>query len=196
MNQPKLPDGFPDSSSDSSPDEPPSPLAQPLVVELENKQTVVDLDSIFAGSTLGDHLVQLAEGVLGGEGITRGEVSIALVDDREIHELNNAYLQHDYPTDTLSFLLDSDDGGVIGQVIVSTETALRGAEVGRRTNEEYGVRDEVALYVAHATLHLVGYDDHDPIDRGRMRAAEVRYLGQCGFAAPAALEDSSLETLG
>jgi probable rRNA maturation factor len=47
--------------------------------------------------------------ILGNYGITRGEVSIAVVGDAQMHELNRRYLEHDYPTDVLSFVLDRDD---------------------------------------------------------------------------------------
>lgn len=184
------------------PDEPPSPLGHPLVVELEDKQHILDLAATDSDSatSLADRLTHLATRVLQGEGVKFGELSIALVDDPEMQQLNRQYLDHDYPTDTLSFLLDQADQGVIGQVIISTETAARAADLAHRSSlqadSSYSVVDEVALYVAHATLHLVGYDDHDPIDRGRMRAAEARYLAETGFRPPVSLEDSTLETLG
>ena len=61
------------------------------------------------------------------------QVSIAVVDDPTIHELNRRFLQHDYPTDVLSFVLEQQDGRLEGEVIVSTDTAV--AQAG-----EYGVQ--------------------------------------------------------
>ena len=48
--------------------------------------------------------------VLKDAGIGDGEISIAIVDDAEMHALNRKYLDHDYPTDVLSFVLEEEDG--------------------------------------------------------------------------------------
>ena len=44
-----------------------------------------------------------AQAVLGGEGIKEAGISLAFVDNPTIHRLNQRYLQHDEPTDVLSF---------------------------------------------------------------------------------------------
>ena len=61
-----------------------------------------------------------------------------------IHELNRRYLNHDWPTDVLSFTLDDDDDGLAGEIIVSADTATVAAE-------RYGwkMADEILLYVIH-----------------------------------------------
>ena len=48
--------------------------------------------------------------VLGRVAYESATVSVAIVDDPTIHGLNRQYLEHDYPTDVLSFVLE-DDGG-------------------------------------------------------------------------------------
>lgn len=116
-------------------------------------------------------LVAAVRLILERAGIQAGSVSLAIVDDATIHQLNRRYLQHDYPTDVLSFLLNSSPGRVDGEVIVSADTA---AEAGMR----YGWRldDEVLLYVIHGILHLVGYDDQTSADSTAMREQERYYL--------------------
>lgn len=56
-----------------------------------------------------DLLRQGVERVLTSEGIEQADVSLAIVDDREIHRVNREFLGHDYPTDVISFLLSSPD---------------------------------------------------------------------------------------
>ena len=92
---------------------------------------------------------------------------MAAVDDRTIHQLNRRYLDHDYPTDVLSFVLEEGPGTVEGEIIVSGDTAAASAP-------GYGwpAQDELLLYVIHGMLHLVGYDDKSPADAARMRQAE------------------------
>lgn len=55
-----------------------------------------------------DLLRRAAQTVLEGEGIFEAELSLAVVDDPEMHRLNREYLQHDYPTDVLTFRLDDE----------------------------------------------------------------------------------------
>ena len=114
--------------------------------------------------------------VLRGESIAAATISLAVVDDPTMRELNRRYLEHDYDTDVLSFLLDDDDGRLDGEVIVSADTALlRAAEYG------WSGAHEMLLYVIHGTLHLTGYDDHSDEDRATMRRLEMKYLKELGL---------------
>lgn len=118
-------------------------------------------------------LVKIASLILTDHGVSQGELSIALVDDPTIRDLNKKYLNHDWETDVISFVLDSDETSLSGQLIVSTDTARNmAAELGSTFEEE------LALYVAHGTLHLVGFDDLDDASAKTMRAAEKEYLQQ------------------
>jgi len=108
-------------------------------------------------------------------------ISIVLCDDRTIHELNIRYLGHDHPTDVLSFNLSADEGGgergkgLVGEIIISVETAERNAKRFRQTLEQ-----ELLRLAVHGTLHLLGYDDATPEQRRRMRWKERKYLKLVG----------------
>ena len=101
--------------------------------------------------------------MLEGEAISRATLSIAVVSDRAIRPLNRRYLQHDYATDVLSFLLDSGPGWLDGEIIVSADTAASQAP-----QYDSSAEAELLLYVIHGALHLVGYDDTTPAERKRM----------------------------
>lgn len=117
--------------------------------------------------------------VLASSGFTVGNISIAVVDDPTMHELNNQYLKHDYPTDVLSFVLDDSTHTLDGEVIVSADTAIReAAEAG------WPAENELLLYVIHGSLHLIGHDDHDPTEQAEMYAAEANCLKQLGLNLP------------
>jgi probable rRNA maturation factor len=134
-----------------------------LEVELANRQTrhAVNTDSLLAAARL----------VLQEEGISRATVSIAVVCDRAIRPLNRRYLQHDYATDVLSFLLDSGPGWLEGEIVVSADTAATQAP-----QYDSSTQDELLLYVIHGALHLVGYDDTTPTARKRLLARQRRHL--------------------
>lgn len=138
-------------------------------IDVTNEQSRVPVDQRRLRAAIGS--------ILADAGIKDATISVALVDDPTIHELNRRYLDHDYPTDVLSFVLEEGPGTVEGEVIVSGDTAARSAP-------GYGwqAEDELLLYVIHGTLHLVGYDDKSPADAARMRQAESRYLAQFGLA--------------
>jgi probable rRNA maturation factor len=119
-----------------------------------------------------------AQRVLEQSAIAAADISIAVVDDSRMHDLNRQYLEHDYPTDVLSFVLefDADEQSLDGEVIVSADYAAREAA-------RYGwtVNDELLLYVLHGCLHLVGHDDMTPAAKQAMREAEARLLGDFGL---------------
>lgn len=134
-----------------------------LSIEISNQQTSVEFDA--------QRMHRAAEAILGDAGITDAQLSIALVDDATIHELNRRFLQHDYPTDVLSFVLERDATRLEGEVIASAQTAQRTA-----AQYDWSADDELLLYVIHGTLHLVGRDDATPADQAAMRRDEGRYL--------------------
>lgn len=113
---------------------------------------------------------------LGREGIGRAEVSITLVDNARIHELNRLHLQHDWPTDIITFDLSESDEAIEGELIISAEMAI---ECAKRCGSDPTA--ELALYVAHGLLHLLGEDDHDPDDLARMQAREREWLTAIGL---------------
>jgi probable rRNA maturation factor len=114
----------------------------------------------------------IARAVIEGQGISDYEISLAFVDDPTIHRLNLRYLQHDEPTDVLSFpLSDAGSKKLSGELVI-------GAEVGLARSREHGhdVQHELGLYVIHGLLHLCGFDDHDAADAEAMRERERHYL--------------------
>lgn len=111
---------------------------------------------------------RLARCILRGEGAGAASLSFAFVDDREIRKLNRKFLRHDFATDVLAFRLDGD---VLGEVVISTDYAAKEARKRGIPWEE-----ELLRYVAHGTLHLLGYDDHDPRKKRIMWKRQEEYL--------------------
>ena len=120
--------------------------------------------------------ISVARMILDDFGFDQSEISIALVDDPTIRDLNKQYLNHDYETDVISFVLEESDTALTGQLLVSTDTAEKmGQKIG------VPMQHEVLLYVIHGMLHLVGFDDTDPESAEKMRAAEADYLSRFGI---------------
>src|SRR6476469_8499389 len=134
-------------------------------IELKNEQSKHKVDA--------SQLTEAARYVLLDSEFSSATVSLAVVDDEMMQELNRRYLNHDWPTDVLSFVLDASDGHLEGEIVISADTAAAAAtEVG------WPAAAEQLLYVIHGTLHLAGYNDESPAEAAQMRAAEARYLEQ------------------
>ena len=120
---------------------------------------------------------EVVRAVLDGEGVADAEVSLAFVDNATIHRLNQRYLQHDEPTDVLSFpLSEPNSRRLAGELVIGAEVALAQAQ-----ERSHDVQAELALYVIHGLLHLCGYDDHEPEDAAAMRERERHYLQVLGL---------------
>jgi probable rRNA maturation factor len=139
-----------------------------LRIVISNQQELVPVDESRLRRTL--------LGILRDASVASGELSVAIVDDATMRPLNRQFLDHDYATDVLSFLLEREADRLEGEVIVSAETALRCAEQYTWTPE-----NELLLYVIHGALHLVGYDDHGDEALGQMRDRERYYLAKLGL---------------
>lgn len=140
-------------------------------IEISNEQDQLDLSP--------DWLEEIVRQTLVQEQVREATISVAVVDNATIWRLNRRHLQHDYPTDVLSFLLESDPvelpatgprgGGrtLEGEVIVSAEMALQTA-----AQYHWQGTDELCLYLVHGLLHLCGYDDLNPEEQLVMRGRE------------------------
>ena len=120
---------------------------------------------------------EVARAVLSGENVAEYEISLAFVDNPTIHRLNKQYLDHDEPTDVLSFpLSDPSAKKLAGELILGVEVAREQA-----VQRGHDAQAELALYVIHGLLHLCGYDDKSPAAAHQMRARERHYLSLLGL---------------
>ena len=109
-------------------------------------------------------------------GFTTGVIGIRITDNATIHHCNCQFMDHDYPTDVISFGYDLCPPRLEGEMIVSVEMARhRAQDVGWSSDSE------LLLYVVHGTLHIAGMDDQDAKSRAAMRAAEQQVLISLGI---------------
>jgi probable rRNA maturation factor len=109
-------------------------------------------------------------------GLGYGEVSLSIVGDREMRALNREWRGKDKATDVLSFPSGEARGGLLGDVIISIETARRQAEKGG-----WPLTVELRRLLAHGLLHCTGHDHETPSDAARMARAERKLLGRDGM---------------
>lgn len=111
--------------------------------------------------------------------LPEAELSVVLTDDSGIQELNRDYRHKDKPTDVLAFAMREGEvppgmepqDELLGDVVISLETACRQAAERRRTPLA-----EVTFLLAHGLLHLVGYDHQNDEEEREMNAATRRLV--------------------
>jgi probable rRNA maturation factor len=137
-----------------------------MTVEIHNLQTHIPIDL---------KLVERAALTCAEEEAL--DLSISLVDDQAIREVNARHLDRDRPTDVIAFDYQAEAGGISGEVIVSAECARAEAEARGHDPVE-----ELLLYVVHGIMHLRGFDDKNGDDAKRMWKAQNRVMKRLGFS--------------
>ena len=107
----------------------------------------------------------------GEKGEVRGELSIVLVDDEFIHDLNRRFLKKDRSTDVIAFPFGEEEEGPWGEIYISEDRVKIQAL-------EYHVpfQEELIRLIIHGVLHLLGYEDRTAESRKLMEKKENHYL--------------------
>jgi len=139
-----------------------------MPIEIHNLQSFIDVDL--------DLIIKAVELAADQKD---PDISISIVDDKAIHEVNKEHLDHDFPTDVISFDYrdESEAADLSGEMIVSGERAYRIAS-DRKTDPVA----ELALYIIHGVLHLKGMDDQEPDDAKVMWRLQNTHLTSLGFS--------------
>ncbi|MBN8247725.1 MAG: rRNA maturation RNase YbeY, partial [Verrucomicrobia bacterium] len=115
---------------------------------------------------------RLATDYLASEGRT-AELAIHFISARRSALLNGRHLNHEGPTDILTFDLGSTERHLRGELYICVAEAVRQAPL-------FGApwREELLRYVLHGLLHLQGHDDQDPVRRRAMKRVENRLVAR------------------
>jgi len=126
-----------------------------MSISIQNRQKLLTVDVGRVRRSLKRLLKEL--------GFKDSEVSLLLVDDDQIREINMNYLQRDRPTNVISFAMTEGAFGdvhpeILGDIILSVETAARDAMAC-----DIDFMDEVEFLLIHGLLHLLGYN-HENVE--------------------------------
>lgn len=145
-----------------------------MEIFIDNRQTNIEIS---------DEAYDLFEKVVKESLLVEGktldyEVSISLVDNEEIRDLNREYRDVDSETDVLSFPMEDEFGigvSLLGDIIISVEKALE-----QSLDFGHSLERELAYLTAHSMFHLMGYDHMNYEEKETMREKEkcvMRNLG-------------------
>lgn len=101
------------------------------------------------------------------------EICISFVDDKLIKELNKTYRNINRATDVLSFPQNGPDYSILGDIVISVDTAKRHA-LKYGNNYEF----EIKKLIVHGILHLLGFDHKKKKETAIMRDKEKQLLAQ------------------
>jgi probable rRNA maturation factor len=108
------------------------------------------------------------------------EVSIAIIDDEAMRNLNRKFRKKNKTTDVLTFPADDSDadpqakGRPLGDIVISLDQARRQA-----ATQKHSIATEIRYLILHGTLHALGYDH--ATDIGEMNALEVEVREKVGL---------------
>jgi rRNA maturation RNase YbeY len=113
-----------------------------------------------------------------------GEISILIISDKEMHQLNQSTRQVDESTDVLTFPAPEFAEGELGDIAIAIGFVERGASA-----RQVPLSHEAAFLAIHGALHLAGFDDHTEEDLSRMVVEMNRAAAAVGIK-----EDQSWES--
>ncbi|HZK00441.1 MAG TPA: rRNA maturation RNase YbeY [Tissierellaceae bacterium] len=137
---------------------------------IDNRQSLIEVN---------EEISNLLEKVLKESLLVEGigleyEISISLVNNDEIRELNREYRGLDRETDVLSFPMEDDFSqglALLGDIIISVEKALeQSIEFG------HSLERELAYLACHSMFHLMGYDHMEEDEKEEMRKKEKQVM--------------------
>jgi probable rRNA maturation factor len=116
---------------------------------------------------------------------SNAELSIVIVDDEEMADLNWEYRQVDSSTDVLSFPMREGEFGdvqpdILGDIVVSAPTAQVMAQ-----SRQISLQEVMDLLLVHGVLHLLGYDHADEDEARLMDEKTLEVLRELGYSAEA-----------
>ncbi|BCS81273.1 rRNA maturation RNase YbeY [Anaerocellum diazotrophicum] len=156
-----------------------------MKIFIQNQQDKVDIDQHIS-KIIEESIVNTIKVFLEEE---KFEISVLIVDNSFIKDLNRNYRNVDKETDVLSFpifefkngkLLEDivimEDEIPLGDIVISIEKAAQQAK-------EFGhsLEREIAYLTVHSVLHLLGFDHIEENDRKIMREYEEQILQSMGL---------------
>lgn len=139
-------------------------MARAFEIVVANRQRTKRLDPQF--------IEQLADAILSELKVEDAELGLHFVGAKEMARVHEQFMNIAGSTDVITFDHGSKPPAIVhGELFISVEDAIAQAREFKTTWQS-----EVARYMVHGVLHLLGFDDLEPTARARMKRAENRAL--------------------
>lgn len=123
-----------------------------------------------------------ARALLEAVGEQDAAISLTLVNDEAIREINREHRGKDKPTDVLSFPLEPEPFSqerLLGDIVISIDTARRQA-----ADYDAPLQRELYRLLIHGLLHVLGHDHEKAAERRAMEREERRLAKAIGMPWP------------
>ena len=120
--------------------------------------------------------------------INVSDMTIRIVDEREIQLLNQTYRHKNSPTNVLSFpaeIPEEIELPLLGDIIICSSVVEKEAKEQGKSPESHW-----AHMVIHGTLHLLGYDHLNDTDAEEMESKEIEILSHFGYSNPYLIKEN------
>lgn len=141
-----------------------------LRIDISDRQREMILD--------GELVRRILKDVLSAGGVERAELSLAIVADRDIRQINERFLGKDEITDVIAFVYDKSEEGrfLEGEIVINASEAVRYS--GELAHDAAA---ELLFYAVHGALHLLGWEDDSPQKRDAMNRKAAGVLAGYGM---------------
>ncbi len=141
-----------------------------IIVQITQSFDEIDIDVA--------KLEKLVKEICGRFDLSEATVSIAILDDAGVIEVNKKFLNSSADTDVISFDLSNEDAesGRLFELVVNGQKAVEQAAL-----RGHSALAEAALYITHGLLHNLGFDDSSAEKAKKMHDTEDEILQQMGF---------------
>ena len=138
------------------------PMRRRMTSERGTVSVAVEVNQIETNAPLDTEATirRAVSAALDHEGVTEASISVTLLDDKRIRNMNRKYLEHDSVTDVISFPLYERGETVVGDIYIGYEQALEQA-----ADANIHLTEEIARLAIHGALHVLGYDHPEDGDR-------------------------------
>ena len=143
------------------------------LLAVSNRQRACRIDGVHLRRLVRFHLEEQLK-------LRHYDLAVHLLSSRRMAEVNVTHLQHQGPTDVITFDYgEPGTDGLHGELLVCPAVAIEQAR-------EFGTtwESEILRYIVHGVLHLRGYDDQTAAERRRMKRAENRLLQEMVGSQP------------
>ncbi|MFN3554403.1 MAG: rRNA maturation RNase YbeY [Bacteroidales bacterium] len=105
-----------------------------------------------------------------------GDLNFIFCSDQYLHQMNVDYLDHDTLTDVITFDYSQDFLNISGDVFISIDRVKDNCK-----DLQLDFLNELCRIIAHGLLHIIGYDDKQPLSKDVMTSKEDHYLSLADF---------------
>ena len=120
--------------------------------------------------------ISIVQDLLKYENVPPTRVHISFLTDSETKRLHNQYFNDPSSTDCMTFPVDEPEfaslpDGCLGEIVICPRTVIAESVFHKKS-----ISYELKLYLVHALLHLVGYEDTTPAKRKKMKLREKMHM--------------------